>query len=270
MSPRKSLTVVLAAAALAQAACLIPIYVDDPGRFGRWGEAFQRTIALEPGRAITLDAGLGDIEIRGWEKNEVEVFAAEDWAEADGRRSWMASGRGAVTPRVEMEKTADGSLRIKARSRDESLSEDRAVRLVIRVPHSVDLEEVRAGRGQVLVADVFGKARVRLDEGDVRFENCSGSLEVELDRGSVEAELLDLRPEDVVRISIRQGPITLFLEPSVAAAVELNAPNGRLACEFDRGTPVSGTKAAGRIGGTSGAAVRLTSLNGDVSVLKAK
>jgi hypothetical protein len=66
-------------------ACIIPIYMDEGSRFGGTTAAFSKTIPFAPGGAISVDNGLGDIVIRGWDRDELEVTAEETWADPSGR-----------------------------------------------------------------------------------------------------------------------------------------------------------------------------------------
>jgi len=256
-----------AALALGAAACIIPVYVDDPGGFPRSAPPmFTRTVALERGGAIALENPVGDVEIYGWDRNEVEVSAEAGWGRAWERRIGLY-GSGGTVPAIDVEKTAN-LVRIKPRDgRDDA--ESRSLRFILNVPRAVDLETVRVTRGRISIGDLFGKARLDLDEGDVRVENYSGSLEVMVRSGSVDAELLDLRSEDEVRITCRRGPVTVFLESKADAKVDLGAPNGRIASDFDLKT-ATGEKTISTVLGRGGATIRLTALEGNVSLRKVK
>jgi hypothetical protein len=259
---------IIFSAVLAAAACVIPIYVDDGGRFTRPFSTFLKTIEFAPGGIISIDNALGDIVIRGWDKNEIEITAEEDWDESAGRTVRL-SGRNRVVPRVEVE-TKDKYVKIRSRPRDADLEDDRAVRLVIQVPHEVDLQDVHGRRGRITVSDLYGRVRLDLEEGDVRVDNFSGSLDVDLVRGSIQVEILDLRSADTVRLALKQGPATVLIEPGFNGRIEANAPNGTLRCDFIIDPPAESRGAAGKIGTGEGALIIVSSLNGDVRIHKTK
>jgi hypothetical protein len=214
-------------------ACIIPIYMDEGSRFGGTTAAFSKTIPFAPGGAISVDNGLGDIVIRGWDRDELEVTAEETWADPSGREVSIRLPRGnAVVPRV----TVD-------------LEDDRAVRLVIQVPHDVELRDIAGRRGRIDIADLYGRIRLDLEEGNILVENFSGSLEADLIRGSIQAEILDSRPDDTIRLVLKQGTATVLLEPGF---------NGRIEAS------------AGSIGTGQGATIIVSSLNGDVRLRKSK
>jgi hypothetical protein len=161
----------------------------------------------------------------------------------------------------------DQLIKIKAGSLDDENA--RPVHFVINVPHSINLTDIRINRGHVQIADVYGSARVELDEGDITVENFSGSLDLSLVRGSAEAEVLDLRKDDEIRITTREGDIVLFLQPEVGVRLEATASNGEINSEFELGQQLPAKKVAAQIGKAEAAAF-LMSLNGDIRLNKIK
>jgi len=251
---------------LAAASCIIPIYVDDGGRFTRPSSMFLKTIEFAAGGAISVDNVLGDIEIRGWDRNEIEIAAEEGWGESEGRDR-LLMGRSRVVPRIEVE-TKDKLVRIKARPRDSDLEHDRFVRLVIQVPRELDLLDVFGRQGRITVSDLYGRVRLDLEEGDIRVENFSGSLDIDLIRGSLQAEILDLRSADSLRLSLKEGPVTVLIESDFNGRIEADAPDGILSCDFVVDPPAENRRAAGKIGTGEGALIVASSLHGDVRILK--
>jgi len=257
---------VLLSAVLVAVACVIPIYVDDGGRFTRPSSTFLKTIEFAPGGGLSVDNALGDIVIRGWDKNEIEIAAEEGWDESVGR-SRLLMGRNRVIPRIEVE-TKDKFVRIRARPRDSDLENDRTVRLVIQVPREVDLLDVVGRQGRITVSDLYGRVRLDLEDGDIRVENFSGSLDIDLIRGSLQAEILDLRSADSIRLTLQEGPATVLIESDFNGRIEADAPDGILRCDFVVDPPAKKQRAAGKIGTGEGALITVSSLHGDVRVLK--
>jgi hypothetical protein len=255
-----------AAAVLALGACIFPIFWPDTepsdGRFG----AFTRTVALEPGGTIQLENVLGDIEIRGWDKSEVEITAEEDWNIPFRGRIWVP-GRRIGTADIEVE-TADRNVKIRARL-PEREREIRSLHFSLMVPRSVNLDMIRAQEGDVTISDIYGKVRVEVERGRVQVENFSGSLDLAVGRGSVEAEVLDVRPDDVLKIVARDGDISLLLPDDAAVRVEA-AAGGAVTSEFDLGRELPARKVEGRVGTAEGAALTLSAPQGNVRLLKAK
>jgi len=266
MKKTMALGCVAAAAVLALGACIFPIsWPDTEPSDGRFG-AFTRIVALEPGGTLQLDNVLGDIEIRGWDKPEVEITAEEDWGIPFRGRIWVP-GRRIGTPDVEVE-TVDRVVKIRARL-PEREQEIRSLHFSLNVPRSVNLDGIRAKEGDVTIADIYGKVRVEVERGRIQVENFSGSLDLTVGRGSVDAEVLDVRPDDVLKIVARNGDISLLLPGDAAVRVEA-AAGGAITSEFDLGRELPARKADGRIGAGEGAALTLSAPQGNIRLLKAK
>jgi hypothetical protein len=137
------------------------------------------------------------------------------------------------------------------------------------VPRSVNFDMIRVREGDITIADLYGKVRVEVERGRVQVENYSGSLDLEVGRGSVEAEVLDLRPDDVLKIVARDGDISLLLPDDATARVDA-AAGGAVTSEFDLGRELPARKVEGRVGAGEGATLTLSALQGNVRLLKAK
>jgi hypothetical protein len=105
------------------------------------------------------------------------------------------------------------------------------------------------------------------DEGEIKISNYSGSLDVRLGSGAVEAELLDLRPKDSVRIKVERGDIVLLLEPDVAAQLIADAPAGNIFSELELGQSLPAKKVSAKLGDGQ-ASIELTAGEGDIRIRK--
>jgi hypothetical protein len=255
-----------AAAVLALGACILPISWPDTEPADGQSGAFVRTVALEPGGTIQLDNILGDIEIRGWDKSEVEITAEEDWNVPFRGRIWVP-GRRIGTPDIEVV-IADRVMKIQPRLPDQE-REIRSVHFSLMVPRSVNLDAIRTREGDVTIGDLYGKVRVEVERGRVHVENFSGSMDLVVGRGSVEAEVLDVRPDDVLKIVARDGDISLLLPDDAAARVDATA-GGAVTSEFDLGRELPARKVEARVGAGEGASFTLSAPQGNVRLLKAK
>jgi len=268
IDPAKTILAAIAAALLAASAasCIIPVYMDEGSHFGGPTEAFNRTLPFKSGQELRINNAYGNIIIRGWDEENLAVTAEETWNESAG----AGTGRyreGAVIPRIEIE-TGDSGVTITARPRDEAFAGDRVVHLFVQVPHHVLLKSVTGGQGRLSLSDLYGEARLRLENGDVRIENYSGSLDVELGRGEIQTELTDLRCEDIVRIVLNDGPITVSLDPAFGGRLEATAGSGTLICDFPVEPPAESARASGKIGTGEGALIFVTARSGDVRIRK--
>ena len=257
---------VLAVWAAVSASCVIPVYLDEGSRWNRPQEAFRHTAAFEAGGVLRVDNVFGNIIIRGWDRDEMDITAEETWDESSGVPA-RSLQRSEIVPRVDIE-TVDQTVTIKARPRDEAFTGDRIIHLLIQVPHHVVLRSVTARRGRIGLSDLYGEARLRLEDGDIRVENYSGGLDAELGRGSIQAELIDLRKEDAVRLILNEGPVEIFLEPGFNGRLEAEAAEGTVFCDFDVAPAAEKTRISGTVGTGEGALVIVSARKGNVSIRK--
>ena len=245
-------------------ACVIAVV--DPasrGRFWPMG-TFHKSLVLKPGGDVSLENRVGDVEILGWEEDRVEISAVQG-REAPQAAGIYFLGRRLSPPEVRVR--PDGNA-VRIRTRESGYGqEDELVDYVIRVPHSVNLDSIRNGRGKIAVADVYGTTLLDADEGEIRVRNYSGSLDIRMGIGSVDAELLDLRPQDSVRVKVERGDIVLFLEPEAAAQLIAEAPEGEISSELELGLPLAGRTASAQLRG-GGASIELTAMSGDIRIRK--
>jgi hypothetical protein len=236
--------------ALSLAASCIIAYVDNPS-YGPDGGAFnyQKSVAFAPGGTVAVVNTNGDIRVRGWDEARVEVRAGEQGARREGRR-FRIGGIGDFEPDIRFRLDED---QIKIQCPDEA-DRDSVYDFEIRVPRSVKIQGIRNGEGRIVVADVYGRLDVEAERGEVIVENFSGALDVSLGEGDVLAEVLDMRPEDEIRVEVEEGDIEVFLQEPVGAALEIDAENGEITSEMELGRPlpartleVKPERASGRI-----------------------
>lgn len=261
---RKTAISILITSGLLCAACVVAVV--DPAAQGRsWPQtSFQESLSLKPGGSITLENPSGDIQISGWKEERVEIRAQYGRETAPSAGIYFIGHR-FKPPDVRVRATAD-SVRISTNPGGYD-DEDNVVHYVLNVPRSINLDSVRTGRGKILISDVYGRAVLDADEGSVNVGNYSGSLDIRLGSGEVEAEVLDLRPQDSVRIKVERGDIVLFLEPDAAVQLMAEAPAGAVSSEIDLGQPLPARKVTARMA-EGQATIELTAVQGDIKIRK--
>ncbi len=109
-----------------------------------------------------------------------------------------------------------------------------------------------------------------MEDGNVRISNFSGSVDLLAGRGRVEVELLDLRAEDEVLLTVKEGDMTVYLQPNASARIEAAASNGEVTSDFELGTALPAKKAAGTIGAAGGGKLSLTAFRGSIHLKKTR
>jgi hypothetical protein len=253
-------------AAFVSAACIM---VMDPEQTTSWqprGE-FRQTVEFAAGGTFALENESGNVEIIGWDKDVVEVVAQGASADPGEKRKVRAYGFWEIKPDVEI-KQADGRLSIKTRPFD-GPGDLPAVDYTIRVPNSVILGAIRMGEGDLTVSDIFGRIEASLDRGGLAVSNFSGSVDLSIGTGSADVEVLDVRDQDTIAISSRQGDIVLRLGAGTGARVEAEAPRGGVSSDLDLGVKTPAPSVSGRIG-TGAAAITLKAADGKIEIIAIK
>lgn len=259
---RKFLVFMVIATALYLCSCFY-IRVDYAALDGMapMGE-FHEVVPFISGGTLSLENFNGNIEIRGWEREEVEVYAKKMFRLPD-RAKFYVYPKGDIVPQIEFDKF-ENFLKIRTMESSKE-NQERFVDFYIDVPHSINLRDIIAQKGDILVSDLYGDVYLDLTDGNVVIENYSGSLTASLVFGSVSASLYDLRKEDEIIITVSEGDITVFLEENVQAHIEASVPQGEVFSDFE----IESLSETGKIElelGEDGAFLSLTALNGDVEI----
>jgi len=246
--------------------CCVIAVVDFPNTIeGFPSEGFHRIVPLEPGGTLSLENIDGDIAIYGWERDEVEITAEKLVPRSYGGRVRVFSLKH-LRPRIELDRFEDF---VKIRTRP--ASGDRrggVVNYEVMVPQSIDLKDIIGKEGNIVISDLYGKVFAELERGDVTVKNFSGSLTVSAMVGSVKSELYDLRSDDEIKITTREGDIIVFLQPEVVAHIDAQAPSGSILSEFDLKVSLPTREVSVEIGGEGGAFLSLSTLKGDIHLKK--
>ncbi len=246
------------------ASCVVAVY-DYPGA-GPPIERFQRSGAFPSGATLSLRNFDGNSEIQGWEQEREEVYAEKlTLLPTKTRVSLWSSDWKKWSPKIEYEKF-DDFVRINTQSLNRE-GKDTVVDYYVSVPHSVNLRDIVARDGDMLIRDVYGHIVIDLRAGNLNVENCSGSLTAVVADGTIQATLYDLREADQIRLTVQRGDIILYLEGDVNAGFEGSAPKGGVFMEFESVAPEEKEgRVSARLGSAEGVSISATAWEGDIRV----
>jgi DUF4097 and DUF4098 domain-containing protein YvlB len=147
--------------------------------FGDWGpsdrykEDFHYSYPLTPGGTLSLENFNGQVEISGWDQNEVEVNGTK-YASSKEYLDEMKIDVGA-TPGV-----------VRIRTIRPSMSHGGSgARYTIRVPKHVALDEITTTNGPIRIDGIDGSVRLRTSNGTVRIERLGGDLNARTTNGGI-------------------------------------------------------------------------------------
>lgn len=235
----------------------------------------DRTFAIEGATALAIDAEVGDVTVRGEERDDVHVHAVK-----------QSSSVGADLADLDLSaERTDGRLALTARYTGDSsiLGSTPSMDLTLRVPRALTVESLAADVGDVLIETVTGDLAARTSVGDVTIRDVSGTVTAESSTGDVDVEgaetVGDVSTEtgdidvDVPAIGgdtaleSRVGDVVVAIAPDLDADlvaetrvgdVEVDGLSLREATETDRS--ITGTL------GDGGPTLRATTETGDVEL----
>jgi hypothetical protein len=243
------------------------IRVDYPWEEGGKPIAdFHKVVPFEPGGTLSLENASGDLEIRGWEKDEMDVYARKMIHWPNRTRIYVYPWND-FTPGIVFDQF-ENFVKIKTKSVSEDKDAD-VVHFSIDVPRSISLKDIVVGSGSIMISEVYGEVNLDLVNGDIVLESFSGSLSASVIKGSVTTALYDLREQDEILITCREGDITLSLQDDVQAHLEAIFPNGEIASDFEIEDPYDKKEIEMQLG-EGGAFISLSALNGNIRINRIK
>jgi hypothetical protein len=225
-------------------------------------DEFRKNVPLSPGGTLSLASVNGNVEIHGWEREELDVYAKKMIRLPDRTKLYVFPGKN-IFPGIVFDKFENF---VKIRTKNVSGNRESGfVDYFINVPHSVNLKDITVRKGDIHITEVYGDAYVDLMDGNITLENFSGSLTASTTRGSVFVSLFDLREQDEIVITSNEGSITLALQEGASAHLVAAFPEGEISSEFEIDFP-SGDKKIDTQLGEKGPRISLTALRGDIRI----
>ena len=283
---------------LACAGCIDIVGSD----FNKYVEREEKRFPISGTPEVTLSTFDGSIEIRAWDKPEVEVVIekrahSKEAAAAIDVRTTQDGNR--VTVEVKSEKTGRFGIHF---------NDSRAARLIVSAPArsnivartgdgAIDVTrisgklELRSGDGSIQGRDLDGDVRAHTGDGAITLEGVSGTLDIDTGDGSVRAagKLASVRArsgdgsitirahpgsttESDWNIVTGDGSVTLELPDGFSGELDAHTGDGGIAMHDITVSNVSGeirrNTVRGRLG-AGGHAVRIRTGDGAITFRKA-
>jgi len=230
-------------------------------------EDFQRNIPFFSGGSVSLRNFDGMIEILGWDRKEVEIYAEKMVPRTEGANIRFMMERNDIA-KIDLEKYGDDNIYINTKSTSEE-GENTVVDYYIKTPRFINLNEILARKGEIFIGDLYGSVSVELEQGDIQVDNFSGSLDASVIRGSIQVSLYDERQEDVVTVETYVGDVTLFLQEDINADIKAVFPGGEVSSEFDLDEPEKENEIDAQLG-EGGTSIFIKVSNGNINIKKIK
>ena len=226
-------------------------------------ETFERTVPLAKGGSFSFSNINGAVEIEGWDRDDVRIFARK-----------FSSGSPGDLALVGISVTATaGSVAVATRY-PEGSGVDVNVDFQIRVPARVVLGSVTTVNGSVTIHDVSGSGSLAAVNGNVVMLRSAGPFSARTTNGNISIELVSLDGAGASRASgaprgiaaqTVNGSIALFLPADAGAELDARTQNGDFSSDLPllAHTSSAGRVVRGRVGG-GGLPVSLRTVNGSI------
>lgn len=224
-------------------------------------EEFQQTYDLAAGGRISLENVNGNVDIEGWDRDEVQVdYVKSARTQAGLERMEVkidATGRG-----------IDISTEYARRQNMDSGYDGGSVDFVLYVPRDARLEEIELVNGNLVLRQLDGDVAVEVVNGKVNADGLGGRVEISSVNGSMDIGFDSLSDGQRVELESVNGSLQLSLPDDANADIEAETVQGAIKNDF--GWEVKKGRYVGRsMSGTlgrGGARVELENVNGSIAI----
>jgi DUF4097 and DUF4098 domain-containing protein YvlB len=226
----------------------LPAYADVT-------QEFHRTVPLTADGRLSLDNINGDVEITGWDKQEVQIDAvksARDQQRLDNIRIEINS--------------SSSSVEIETKYPEHLFNNNPgSVHYTLHVPQNARLDEIKLVNGSLDVQKLNGEVHADLVNGKLRASDLAGAADLSTVNGTIEANYASLNNVREITLKSVNGRIDLQLPQSPNADVDASVVNGSISTDFPltvKGRFV-GKSMEGTLG-SGGLKIELNNVNGSI------
>lgn len=225
-------------------------------------EKLEQTYPLNADGTISLSNVNGDIEVVGWDKNEVSLVAekiASDDAGLQRMQIVIDHSPAHLSIKTELEKKWKfwGNYRAE-------------VRYKLMVPAGAALRKIDVVNSDITVRGVRGPVVLESVNGTIEADGLASGGRFDTVNGSIRASFSKLSAGDKVTLDTVNGSCTATLPADAAFDLDADSINGSISCDYPITIGKSGRRhLRGSING-GGAVVALESINGGLRIKSAK
>lgn len=216
---------------------------------------FHQTYSLNTNGQLSLENINGNVQITGWDRNEVKVDAV------------MSANSQDILNRIKVSvNSSPNAIEIKTEFPHDNHGNWR-VNYVLMAPRRAMIDKVDLVNGGIDLSHMLGDVRASSVNGSIHARDLSGAVHLSAVNGPVEASFVNGELSDPVSIESVNGPITITLPSGVHASVNASTVNGSIGNNF--GMQVTGHLVGHSLHGTignGGAEIHLSSVNGAIKI----
>ena len=220
-------------------------------------QEFHRTVSLPANGRVSLDNINGNVEITGWNRNEVQIDAVKQ--ARDQQRLDEAS--------IEVETSSD-SVKIHTQyPHNHTNNNPASVNYTLHVPQNARLDGISLVNGSLTVEKMMAEVDAKLVNGKAHIRDLSGEANISNVNGSIEANYASLNNVRQIKLRSVNGSIELGLPGSPNAEVKASSVNGGIKTDFPLAVQgaFSGRSLSGTLG-SGGTRIELSTVNGSMHI----
>ncbi|HTS66180.1 MAG TPA: DUF4097 family beta strand repeat-containing protein [Candidatus Acidoferrales bacterium] len=216
---------------------------------------FRARYSLVANGRVVIQNLYGDVQITGWDRDEVLVEATKHSADV----------RSLDDARIVVD-TSEGRVSIRTQYTGSDAENPAAVEYRIMVPRNASLENVKLVNGGLSISGVSGGIKASAVNGNIRAEKLEGETDLSTVNGQLEADFHRVSRCHPITLTSVNGPIRVLLPSGASATVTAQNRSGGIDSDFGRSwrAPTGHRLEAALNGG--GAVIRLHNINGGISI----
>lgn len=181
-----------------------------------------RTVALPPGRTLTIDLTIGDVRIEGSARADAVIEVV---------RHAPTAARLEELPLVVEETASD--VRVRATQKDGGTDASLRSDVTLRVPHHAQIRSLQIVEGGLTLSGVRGAITADVRRGSIAATDLAGVVRLETGIGDVVVDRARLSPDGLLRLRAFNGDVRLTLDATPAdARILALALNGTIRSEI--------------------------------------
>ncbi|HEY2460018.1 MAG TPA: DUF4097 family beta strand repeat-containing protein [Candidatus Acidoferrum sp.] len=218
---------------------------------------FNQTYPLQPGGTFDLQNVNGTVEVRGWNRDEIEIHAVKT---AKNQESDLA------LVSIDVDAKPSGVSVVTRYPQNEGV--EVAVEYTVRVPYGAHVEHLATINGTLRVAGIDAVDDLHTVNGNIEVYEGGGNVHAHTTNGNVRLELAHLEKRNGPTAETTNGSVLLAVPADTQADLEARCLNGNFSSELPVALESSlhPRETHGKFG-HGGATIRLNTVNGAIRIV---
>jgi hypothetical protein len=218
---------------------------------------FNQSYPLQPGGSFELQNVNGPVQVKGWDRNVIEIRAVK-----------IAKEKESDLDRVSIEVDAKPNDVSVVTRYPQNEGVEVAVEYTVYVPHCARVEHIGTVNGTLKIAGVESVEDLHTVNGNIEVYEGGGSVHAHTTNGNVHLELSHFPDEKGMSAETTNGSLLLAVPQETQANLEARSLNGNFYSElpFSQETASRPREMRGKFG-KGGASIRLNTVNGGIQIV---